>query len=89
MIGCGSQTGREAGSRLGYSQFRARLKGPVYSGVMTDANEAAAPVHDRMLVLLRDEYQQWLQGSFDDLLAFKSGFSRPISSIWSGARNFG
>lgn len=50
--------------------------GPVYSGVMTDANEAVAPVHDRMPVLLhRDEYQQWLQGSFDDLLAFqKRGF---------------
>lgn len=46
--------------------------GPVYSGAMTDANEAVAPVHNRMPVLLhRDEYQQWLHGSFDDLLAFQ------------------
>lgn len=46
--------------------------GPVYSGVMTDANEAVAPVHDRMPVLLhRDEYQQWLQGTFDDAVAFQ------------------
>lgn len=46
--------------------------GPVYSGVMTDANEAVAPVHDRMPVLLhREEYEQWLLGSFDDLLGFQ------------------
>jgi putative SOS response-associated peptidase YedK len=46
--------------------------GPVYSGAMTDANEAVAPVHNRMPVLLhRDEYEQWLRGGFDDLLAFQ------------------
>lgn len=46
--------------------------GDVYSGVMTDSNEAIRPVHDRMPVLLRaGEYDQWLQGSFDDLLAFQ------------------
>lgn len=46
--------------------------GPVYSGVMTDANEAVSPVHNRMPVLLhRDEYQQWLHGSFEDTLAFQ------------------
>lgn len=39
---------------------------------MTDANEAVAQVHDRMPVLLhRDEYDRWLNGSFDDLLAFQ------------------
>lgn len=46
--------------------------GPVYSGVMTDCNEAIRPVHDRMPVLLHpDEYDQWLHGSFDDILAFQ------------------
>jgi putative SOS response-associated peptidase YedK len=46
--------------------------GPVYSGVMTDCNEAIRPVHDRMPVLLhRDEYDQWLHGGFDDILAFQ------------------
>lgn len=46
--------------------------GPVYSGVMTDANAAVAPVHDRMPVLLhRDEYQRWLRGSFDEALGFQ------------------
>ncbi|PZU05704.1 MAG: DUF159 family protein [Sphingobium sp.] len=47
--------------------------GPVYSGVMTDCNEAIRPVHDRMPVLLMpEEYDQWLHGDFDDALAFQS-----------------
>lgn len=46
--------------------------GPVYSGAMTDANEAVAPVHNRMPVLLHaDEHEQWLHGSLDDLVAFQ------------------
>ncbi|MBP2461176.1 putative SOS response-associated peptidase YedK [Rhizobium sp. PvP014] len=44
--------------------------GSVYSGAMTDANDAVRPVHDRMPALLhRDAYDRWLNGSFDDLLA--------------------
>ncbi|MDO7843563.1 SOS response-associated peptidase [Sphingomonas immobilis] len=47
--------------------------GPVYSGVMTDCNEAIRPVHDRMPVLLHaDEWDQWLHGSYDDALAFQA-----------------
>jgi len=47
--------------------------GPVYSGVMTDCNEAIRPVHDRMPVLLMpDEHDAWLNGSFDDALAFQN-----------------
>lgn len=47
--------------------------GPVYSGVMTDCNEAIRPVHDRMPVLLHaDEWDQWLHGSYEDTLAFQS-----------------
>lgn len=47
--------------------------GPVYSGVMTDANDAVAPVHDRMPVLLqRDEYERWLHGDFDEAVAFQT-----------------
>jgi putative SOS response-associated peptidase YedK len=46
--------------------------GPVSSGAMTDCNEAIRPVHDRMPVLLMpDDYDRWLNGSFDDLLAFQ------------------
>jgi putative SOS response-associated peptidase YedK len=46
--------------------------GPVYSGVMTDCNEAIRPVHDRMPVLLMpDEWDRWLAGSFDDALAIQ------------------
>lgn len=46
--------------------------GPVYSGVMTDCNEAIRPVHDRMPVLLhRDDYDRWLHGSYEDALAFQ------------------
>lgn len=47
--------------------------GPVYSGVMTDCNEAIRPVHDRMPVLLHpSEYDTWLDGGFDDALAFQA-----------------
>lgn len=47
--------------------------GPVYSGVMTDCNEAIRPVHNRMPVLLMpDEYDRWLNGTFDDALAFQA-----------------
>lgn len=46
--------------------------GPVYSGAMTDCNEAIRPVHDRMPVLLMpDEYDRWLNGSFEDLISFQ------------------
>jgi putative SOS response-associated peptidase YedK len=47
--------------------------GPVYSGVMTDCNEAIRPIHDRMPVLLHsDEYDQWLQGTYDDALKVRA-----------------
>lgn len=46
--------------------------GPVYSGVMTECNEAIRPVHDRMPVLLhRGEYDRWLHGDFDEIVAFQ------------------
>jgi len=46
--------------------------GPVYSGLMTDCNEAIRPVHNRMpVILMPDEYDRWLNGSFDDLMAFQ------------------
>ena len=46
--------------------------GPVYSGLMTDCNEAVRPVHDRMPVLLHEEdYDLWLRGSLDDVMAFQ------------------
>ena len=46
--------------------------GPVYSGAMTDCNEAMRPLHDRMPVILhQSEYDQWLHGSLDDLIAFQ------------------
>ncbi|AOH86696.1 hypothetical protein AWL63_10680 [Sphingomonas panacis] len=47
--------------------------GPVYSGVMTDCNEAIRPVHDRMPVLLHaGEWDDWLHGSFDDALTLQA-----------------
>lgn len=46
--------------------------GPVYSGVMTDANEFVAPVHDRMPVLLHPEdHERWLHGSYEDALSLQ------------------
>ena len=47
--------------------------GAVYSGMMTDCNEAIRPVHNRMPVLLHpDEHDQWLRGSIEDVIAFQS-----------------
>jgi putative SOS response-associated peptidase YedK len=46
--------------------------GPVYSGVMTDCNEAIRPVHNRMPVLLMpDEYDRWLHGEFEEAVSFQ------------------
>ncbi|PZQ51112.1 MAG: DUF159 family protein [Novosphingobium pentaromativorans] len=46
--------------------------GPVYSGAMTTANAAIAEVHNRMpVLLLPNEYDTWLKGSFDELMAFQ------------------
>ncbi|WP_426387584.1 SOS response-associated peptidase [Sphingobium sp. R-21] len=46
--------------------------GPVFSGAMTDCNEAIRPVHDRMPVLLHEgEYDQWLHGSFEEIVGFQ------------------
>jgi len=47
--------------------------GPVYSGLMTDCNEAIRPVHDRMpVLLLPEEYEAWLRGSYDEALVFQA-----------------
>jgi putative SOS response-associated peptidase YedK len=46
--------------------------GPVYSGLMTDCNEAIRPVHNRMPVLLHEEdYDRWLRGSLEDVVSFQ------------------
>jgi putative SOS response-associated peptidase YedK len=68
--------------------------GPVYSGAMTDANEAVRPVHDRMPVLLhRDEYDKWMRGTFEDALAFTKRVFPPelltidrTSELWSAKK---
>jgi putative SOS response-associated peptidase YedK len=46
--------------------------GPVYSGLMTDCNEAVRPVHNRMPVLLHEEdYDRWLRGGLEDVTVFQ------------------
>lgn len=46
--------------------------GPVYSGLMTDCNEAVRPVHNRMPVLLHEQdHDCWLRGSLDDVMSFQ------------------
>lgn len=46
--------------------------GPVYSGLMTDCNEAIRPYHNRMPVLLHPEdHDRWLNGTLDDVTAFR------------------
>jgi len=47
---------------------------------MTDCNEAMRPLHDRMPVLLhQNEYEQWLRGSLDDVIAFQK---RCFPELW-------
>lgn len=65
--------------------------GKVYSGVMTDCNDAVRPVHDRMPVILhRDDWANWLHGSFEDCLALKERVFPPAliemdrtTELWS------
>jgi len=52
--------------------------GSVYSGLMTDANAAVAPVHDRMPVILHaDEHDAWLHGDIEDVRAFQARVFAP------------
>jgi putative SOS response-associated peptidase YedK len=45
---------------------------------MTDANEAIQPVHDRMpVLLLPEDYDRWLHGSLEDVVAFQQRVFRP------------
>jgi putative SOS response-associated peptidase YedK len=63
----------------------------------TDANELAAKVHDRMpVILLPEEYDQWLDPEFqnrDKLLSMLRPFPademtvRPVSTFVNNARN--
>lgn len=47
--------------------------GSWYSGLMTNCNEVVRPVHNRMPVLLyADEWDAWLHGSLDDVVALQS-----------------
>jgi putative SOS response-associated peptidase YedK len=46
--------------------------GDVYACVMTEANSDVAIVHDRMPVILRrDQWDQWMHGTIDDLLSLQ------------------
>jgi putative SOS response-associated peptidase YedK len=65
--------------------------GDVYAGVMTEANAAVAPVHERMPVILaRDDHERWLNGSFDEILALQRPFTAdamtvdPTAEPWGG-----
>jgi putative SOS response-associated peptidase YedK len=52
--------------------------GPVYAGMTMEANDAIPPTNDRMPVLLEPhEYEQWLQGSIQDVIRFQ--FRPPLA----------
>ena len=52
--------------------------GPVYAGMTMAANGLVEPYNDRMPVLLgSDEYDRWLHGSIQDVIAFQ--FRTPIA----------
>ena len=53
--------------------------GPVYAGMTMAANAAIPPTNDRMPVLLDpDDYDRWLHGSIQDVIAFQ--FGKPIAA---------
>lgn len=46
--------------------------GAVYGAMTTDSNSAVAPLNPRMPVMLAaDDYEQWLEGSIDDVIEFQ------------------
>jgi putative SOS response-associated peptidase YedK len=46
--------------------------GAVYSGLMTDCNEAIRPIHNRMpVLLLPEDHDRWLHGRIEDVIAFQ------------------
>jgi putative SOS response-associated peptidase YedK len=52
--------------------------GPVFAGLTMTANQRAMPYNDRMPVLLAaDEYNRWLHGSIQDVIAFQ--FRPPLA----------
>ncbi|MCQ1855365.1 SOS response-associated peptidase family protein [Neorhizobium galegae] len=53
--------------------------GPVFAVMTTTANDLVRPFNDRMPVLLKpDEYDRWLHGSIQDVIAFQ--FREPMPS---------
>lgn len=67
--------------------------GDVYAGVMTEANGAVAPVHERMPVILAsDDHERWLHGSFEEILALQRPLPAdamivdPTPEPWGGYR---
>jgi len=54
--------------------------GPVYSGLMTSPNKAIRPLHDRRPVLVDPaEYETWLNGTLDDVIAFRNRIYLPAA----------
>lgn len=63
--------------------------GKVYTGCMTNANEAIKPYHERMPVLLeKEEWQQWLTVGADQALRFSAPMPavrievNPTEELW-------
>ncbi|MCQ1839148.1 SOS response-associated peptidase family protein [Neorhizobium galegae] len=58
---------------------RTEAFGGVFAGMTMTANELVRPFNDRMPVLLKpDEYDRWLHGSIQDVIAFQ--FREPMPS---------
>ncbi len=51
---------------------RTKERGPVYAALTTDSSPAVAALNPRMPVILApEEYQGWLEGSIEDVIAFQ------------------
>ena len=51
---------------------RTKERGPVYAALTTDSSPAVAALNPRMPVILApEEYERWLEGSIEDVIAFQ------------------
>jgi len=68
--------------------WRSTPDGPVYAGMTMTANEAVMPTNDRMPVLLDPhEYDRWLHGPIEDVIAFQFRPPFPAHRMMQDATN--
>lgn len=57
--------------------------GPVYSFLTTEPNPLVAPKHPKAMpvVLLREDHERWLHGTFEDVLELQAGYPSQLMAV--------